>query len=192
MTDYEKFQQWLNDCPVKILDYQDFSDQFQITFEVELEEELNDWKEMLDAALGEEECGDAIGGDERSIATAAFASSALLHKDLDYSPVCDWLESGEGNPTPTASSTLWLIEISGGIESDDRQRHANQIRTMLGEESILEYGVISDDLISNDINESTLDNLVWLIFLAVIVVVLLLALTFRSATMVVAPLVALQ
>ncbi len=153
--------------------------------------EFNDWKEMLDAVLEDEECGDAIGSDERSIATAAFASSALLHKDLDYSPVCDWLESGEGNPTPSASSTLWLIEISGEIDSDDRQMHASQIRTMLSGESILEYGVISDDLISNDINESTLDNLVWLIFLAVIVVVLLLALTFRSATMVVAPLVAL-
>ena len=153
--------------------------------------EFNDWKEMLDAVLVDEECGDAIGSDERSIATAAFASSALLNKDLDYSPVCDWLESGEGNPTPTASSTLWLIEISGGIESDDRQRHANQIRSMLSGESILEYGVIYDDLISNDINESTLDNLVWLILLAVIVVVLLLALTFRSATMVAAPLIAL-
>ena len=153
--------------------------------------EFNDWKEMLDAVLEDEECGDAIGSDERSIATAAFASSALLHKDLDYSPVCDWLESGEGNPTPSASSTLWLIEISGEIDSDDRQMHANQIRSMLSGESILDYGVISDDLISNDINESTLDNLVWLIFLAVIVVVLLLALTFRSATMVVAPLVAL-
>ena len=152
---------------------------------------FNDWREMLDAVLEDEGCGDAIGSDERSIATAAFASSALLHKDLDYSPICDWLESGQGNPTPTASSTLWLIEISGEIESDDRQRHANQIRTMLSGGSILEYGVISDDLISNDINESTLDNLVWLIFLAVIVVVLLLALTFRSATMVVAPLVAL-
>ena len=153
--------------------------------------EFNDWKGMLDAVLEDEECGDAIGSDERSIATAAFASSALLHKDLDYSPVCDWLESGEGNPTPSASSTLWLIEISGEIDSDDRQMHANQIRAMLSGGSILEYGVISDDLISNDINESTLDNLVWLIFLAVIVVVLLLALTFRSATMVVAPLVAL-
>ena len=152
---------------------------------------FNDWKEMLEAVLSDEECEDAIGSDERSIATAAFASSALLHKDLDYSPICDWLESGEGNPTPTASSTLWLIEVSGEMESDDRQRHANQIRTMLSGDSILEYGVISDDLISNDINESTLDNLVWLIFLAVIVVVLLLALTFRSATMVVAPLVAL-
>ena len=38
MTDYEKFQTWLNDCPVDIIYYQDFTDQFQITFEVNLEE----------------------------------------------------------------------------------------------------------------------------------------------------------
>ena len=36
-SQYELFQEWLNDCPVKVLDYQDFTDQFQITFEVELE-----------------------------------------------------------------------------------------------------------------------------------------------------------
>ena len=36
---YEQFQQWLNDCPVKMIDYQDFTDQFQITFEVNLEDE---------------------------------------------------------------------------------------------------------------------------------------------------------
>jgi len=153
--------------------------------------EFNDWKEMLEATLEEEDCGDAIGGDERSIATAAFASSALLHKDLDYAPICDWLESGQGNPTPTASSTLWLIEIRGDVDGSERQMHANEIREMLSSSTILEYGVISDDLISNDINESTLDSLVWLIFLAVIVVVVLLALTFRSAIMVVAPLGAL-
>ena len=29
---YEKFQQWLNDCPVKITNYQDFTDEFEITF----------------------------------------------------------------------------------------------------------------------------------------------------------------
>ena len=45
---YEKFQQWLNDCPVKILDYQDFTDQFQITFEVELEEEVNNEEKTID------------------------------------------------------------------------------------------------------------------------------------------------
>ena len=38
-SQYELFQEWLNDCPVKVLDYQDFTDQFQITFGVELEEE---------------------------------------------------------------------------------------------------------------------------------------------------------
>ena len=36
-SQYELFQEWLNDCPVKVLDYQDFKDQFHITFEVELE-----------------------------------------------------------------------------------------------------------------------------------------------------------
>ena len=47
-SQYELFQQWLNDCPVKILDYQDFTDQFQITFEVELEEEVNNEEKTID------------------------------------------------------------------------------------------------------------------------------------------------
>ena len=38
-SQYEFFQEWLDNCPFKVLDYQDFTDQFQITFEVELEEE---------------------------------------------------------------------------------------------------------------------------------------------------------
>ena len=48
MTNYEKFQEWLNNCPVKILDYQDFTDQFQITFEVELEEEVDNEEKTID------------------------------------------------------------------------------------------------------------------------------------------------
>ena len=32
---YEKFQQWLNDCPVKISNYQDFTDEFEITFKLD-------------------------------------------------------------------------------------------------------------------------------------------------------------
>jgi len=158
--------------------------------------DFNDWNQMLEEVLQGEECGDAVASDEKTIATAAFASSAMLNKDLDYEPICDWLETGEGNPTPTAGSTLWIIELSGEISNEDRQQRATEIREMLsggsGDESqILEYGVISDDLISHDINESTLDNLVWLILLAVLVVVILLALTFRSVTMVAVPLTAL-
>ena len=38
-SQYELFQEWLDNCPVKMIDYQDFTDQFKITFEVELEEE---------------------------------------------------------------------------------------------------------------------------------------------------------
>ena len=158
--------------------------------------DFSNWQQILEEIIDGENCGDALGSDERTIATASFASSAMLHKDLDYEPICNWLETGEGNPTPTASSTLWLIEISGSVSNEDRQKHATAIRDMLSEgasneTSVLEYGVISDDLISNDINESTLDNLVWLIMLAVLVVVILLALTFRSATMVAVPLAAL-
>ena len=36
---YEKFHEWLNSCPVEITNYQDFSDQLEITFKVPLEKE---------------------------------------------------------------------------------------------------------------------------------------------------------
>ena len=29
---YEQFQEWLNQCPLKITEYQDFTDMFEITF----------------------------------------------------------------------------------------------------------------------------------------------------------------
>ena len=29
---YEKFQEWLNQCPLKITEYQDFTDMFKVTF----------------------------------------------------------------------------------------------------------------------------------------------------------------
>ena len=38
LTKYEQFQKWLNSCPVELTDYQDFTDLFQITFKVPLEE----------------------------------------------------------------------------------------------------------------------------------------------------------
>ena len=37
---YEKFQQWLNDCPIKITNYQDFTDEFEITFTLITPEEV--------------------------------------------------------------------------------------------------------------------------------------------------------
>ena len=159
--------------------------------------EFNNWEELLEAIVTDEECTDAIGED-RVIATASFARSVMLHSDFDHEPICAWLENGhEGDPTPTSSSTMWVIEISGDLDADDRLQKAVQLRGLLekraqSEGSALDYGVVSDDLVSNDINESTLDNLVWLLILSIIVVVFVLALAFRSIMMVAAPLLGLS
>ena len=32
---YDAFQEWLNKCPLVVTDYQDFTDEFQITFSLE-------------------------------------------------------------------------------------------------------------------------------------------------------------
>ena len=32
---YQDFQEWLNTCPLVVTDYQDFTDQFQITFNLD-------------------------------------------------------------------------------------------------------------------------------------------------------------
>ena len=87
---------------------------------------------------------------------------------------------------------MWVIEISGDISNEDRRDLSAGVRSLLSEDSVLTYGVISDDLISHDINESTMDNLVWLLLIAVLVVVALLALAFRSFMMVAAPLMGLS
>ena len=159
--------------------------------------EFSDWSELLSAVTDGEECSDAIGNDQ-AIASASFAASAMLHTDFDYDPVCEWLDTGEGNPTPFASSTMWVIEINGDISNENRRDLSAGIRDILtdarpdSEENVLRYGVISDDLISHDINQSTMDNLVWLLLIAVLVVVALLALAFRSFMMVAAPLLGLS
>ena len=80
--------------------------------------QFSDWTDLLDAVSDGEECSDAIGNNQ-AIASASFAASAMLHTDFDYDPVCEWLDTGEGNPTPVASSTMWVIEISGDISNED-------------------------------------------------------------------------
>ena len=158
--------------------------------------DFNNWEELLEAIVVDEECTDAIG-EERAIATASFARSVMLHSDFNYEPICDWLANGGvGDPTPTASSTMWVIEIEGDLDAEDRLQNAIQLREVLEERSqaegsALDYGVVSDDLVTNDINESTLDNLLWLLILSILVVVLVLALAFRSIMMVAAPLLGL-
>ena len=93
---------------------------------------------------------------------------------------------------------MWVIEVDGGLDSKERQDLSKGIREYLSENisrdenSVINYGVISDDLISNDINDTTLDNFIWLLLLAIIVVVFVLSIVFRSFLMIAAPLLGLS
>ena len=161
--------------------------------------DFDDWQDLLNSVFeNSENCDSSFSNDEEKVAYASFASSVMLHQDFNFESLCDWLLDGSGNPLPHASSTLWIIEMNGNLEEDENLKYADDIRDMLyldDSDSItspLKYGVISDSLISNDINESTLDNLIYLFFLAILIVVLLLAVTFRSFMMVAAPLLGLS
>ena len=121
----------------------------------------------------------------------------MLHKDFDGTEMCLWIESdcAEGSATVSASSTLWILEIDPDLSNEERKVKQDQLRELfneLSEDSDLNYGVASLDLISHDIDEGTFDNLATLILLAVLVVVLLLAISFRSVKGVVFPLVGLS
>jgi len=161
-------------------------------------QDFEEWDDLLTAIIKDnEKCTDAIGNDQ-AIASATFAKDALLNKDFQYLAVCDWIVEQGGSSTPVASSTMWVIEVNGALESKERQDLAKNIRELLtgnissNSESVLNYGVISDDLISNDINDTTLDNFIWLLLLAIIVVVFVLAIVFRSLLMIIAPLLGLS
>jgi predicted RND superfamily exporter protein len=161
-------------------------------------QDFQEWDDLLAVIINDDEkCSDAIGNDQ-AIAAATFARDALLNIDFEYLAVCNWIIEQEGTSTPVASSTMWVIEVNGALDSKERQILAKNIRDFLtgnissDSESALTYGVISDDLISNDINDTTLDNFSWLLLLAIIVVVFVLAIVFRSFLMIAAPLLGLS
>ena len=161
-------------------------------------QDFQEWDDLLAAIINDDEdCTDAAGNDQ-AIASATFARDALLNTDFEYLSVCDWILGQGGVSTPVASSTMWVIEINGALDSKERQILAKEIREYLtgnvsvDSNSVINYGVISDDLISNDINDTTLDNFIWLLLFAIIVVVFVLAIVFRSFLMIAAPLLGLS
>ncbi|MDA7555800.1 MMPL family transporter [Euryarchaeota archaeon] len=160
--------------------------------------DFQEWDDLLAAIINDDEdCTDAVGNDQ-AIASATFARDALLNSDFEYLSVCDWIIGQGGSSTPVSSSTMWVIEINGALDSKERQILAKEIREYLtgnvsiAPNSVINYGVISDDLISNDINDTTLDNFIWLLLFAIIVVVFVLAIVFRSFLMIAAPLLGLS
>ena len=48
MTDYEKFQEWLNDCPTQIEDYKDNVDSIIIRFDMPSSEENDNEEKTID------------------------------------------------------------------------------------------------------------------------------------------------
>ena len=160
--------------------------------------EASSWEELLNDTLDEgQTCSDGASNEEL-LMLASFGRDALLNKDLQFeSTTCMWLDSNRtsGDATPFASSNLWVLYIRPDLEDATRENMVNLLRQQfdtLGEEGNLTYGLISDDVLSHDINEGTIDNLVWLIAGALLVVVVILALAFRSARGVLFPLAALS
>lgn len=154
---------------------------------------LTAWSDVLELLFDENEtCG--LTADDQLLSAATYASSALLHKDLDYEPVCAYLDDASGDATPTASSTLWVLEVDPDLEETVRRELQDQMRDVFTERSstsVLTYEVISNDLLAHDIDEGTFDNLLFLILLASIVVVLMLGIAFRSFPRVLYPVIGL-
>ena len=151
------------------------------------------WPDILDVLFDEDEnCG--LPADDQLLSAATYASAALLHSDLDYEPVCIYLEDGSGTATPTASATLWVLEVDPELDETHRRMLQDQLRDVFSDRSSsspLTYQVISNDLLAHDIDEGTFDNLLFLVMLAFMVVVAMLSIAFRSLSSVVFPLVGL-
>ena len=156
-------------------------------------DDLTSWPDLLTMIFDDNETC-VLTSDDQLLSAATYASSALLHKDLDYDPVCAYLDDESGDGVPTASSTLWVLEIDPELEETQRKELQDQLRTVFEDQSALSpvnYEVISNDLLAHDIDEGTFDNLLFLVVLASVVVVLMLGIAFRSFTRVVYPLIGL-
>ena len=157
---------------------------------------VDSWEEMLNLVIDVNE-SDCPGDVSKQREVAQFILDGMLNNDFDGAEICLWIETNgeEGSPVVSASSTLWILEIDPNLSNSERKIKQHELRQefeKLSSNSGLSYGVASLDLISHDIDEGTFDNLATLILLAVLVVVVLLAISFRSVKGVVFPLVGLS
>ena len=158
--------------------------------------DVSGWQELLELTIDLNQT-DCPGDVQKQREVAEFIIDGMLNKDFDGTEMCLWIESnGEsGSPVLISKSTLWILEVDPELSSEQRKVKQDQLRDyfdQLSADSELEYSVASLDLISHDIDKETFDNLVTLILIAVGVVVILLAIAFRSVKGVVFPLVGLS
>ena len=160
--------------------------------------DYSNWAELADALLEEGTiCGDALD-DDRALSAGSFIQESLLHHDLEFEDTfCEYLRDSNynGSAAPSATSTLWVLMIDPELDDLERQIYQSIIRDQLdasSDETTLDFHSTSIDLMSHDINKGTLSELAMLVVGALIVVVLLLAIAFRSVRGVVFPLVGLS
>ena len=156
--------------------------------------DVDSWEEMLDLIF-EANTTCTMTSDDQLLSAATYASSALLNKDLSIDSTCSYLKTGNGSAAPFASTTLWVLEVDPNMDEKTRKVFQDQIRdefATLSSDSSLHYGVVSLDLISYDIDEGTFENLTLLVVLALLVVVILLSIAFRSIPDVLFPLIGLS
>ena len=83
-TPYARFQEWLDQCPVEIVNYTDFTDTFDVTFKVPVEEEVDNSSDYLDSLSEGKDYGskvdalvDSMGVTENKVA------QGHVRKDMD-------------------------------------------------------------------------------------------------------------
>tara|TARA_R100001015_G_C4613016_1_gene168625 strand:+ start:919 stop:1194 length:276 start_codon:yes stop_codon:yes gene_type:complete len=81
---YARFQEWLNQCPVEIVNYVDFTDTFDVTFKVPVEEEVDNSGDFLDSLSEGKEYGSKVDALEDSMGvTDEKVSPIHRRKDMD-------------------------------------------------------------------------------------------------------------
>ena len=157
--------------------------------------DFDGWASYLNETVDEgTTCAD--GADEDLRNAASLGRMALVHRDLDYDPICTWLENRnlDHDPVPSANSTLWILEVKHQQDTTSQVMAEVQLRNFFNEATDtgeLEYQTLSDGLISDELNREALSQLVVLLGISIMLVVVILAAAFRSIRFVGFPLAAL-
>lgn len=157
---------------------------------------VNNWNDLLNRTLPDDFGISDIASNEQILGYGSFVRSAIISNDLEISGLESWIEdrNSSKDPTPSAKSTLWIIDIDSSLSPEKSKSTQVEIREILNDissTSNLTYSSISMDLISHDVDESTMKSVVLLILLALTVVVLILSLAFKTITGVLFPLTGL-
>ena len=81
---YARFQEWLDQCPVEIVNYVDFTDTFDVTFKVPVEEEVDNSSDYLDSLSEGKDYGSKVDALVDSMGvTENKAAQGHVRKDLD-------------------------------------------------------------------------------------------------------------